>query len=104
MTFGQKSIRSALTNARPETIFKVRYLQRHGNTWLFTLRVPCVQRPIGKREILRSLGSDYRAAQRLVVLETAKAHARLDCARRQLEADPEREAALSETEIFDLAR
>jgi hypothetical protein len=86
-------------------MFKVRYLQRHGNTWLFTLRVPCEQRPaIGKREILRSLGSDYRAAQRLVVLETAKAHARLDCARRQLEADPEREAALSETEIFDSAR
>jgi hypothetical protein len=85
-------------------MFKVRYLQRHGNTWLFTLRVPCEQPPIGKREILRSLGSDYRAAQRLVVLETAKARARLDCARRQLEADPEREAALSETEIFDLAR
>ncbi|HWX14542.1 MAG TPA: hypothetical protein VNY06_06780 [Methylocella sp.] len=52
---------------------------------------------------MRSLGSDYRTTQRLGVLETAKAHARLDRALHQLEADPEHEATLSETEIFDLA-
>lgn len=84
----------------------VPHLQSRDGVWHFRMRVPeDLQATLGKREIKRSLRTrDHREAKRLLPLETLKARAALDEARRKVAADPSstHQESLGEDELWGL--